>query len=68
MRLTFLTGASALAICIATSEAMALPTALSYTGAVQTYTVPETGEYAVVVDGAQGGNSFQWPTGGGLGA
>ncbi len=68
MRLTFLASASAQAVCCATIDAMATSITLSFTGAIQTFTVPDTGEYATIVDVAQGAASFQHADGGGLGA
>jgi hypothetical protein len=68
MKNLFLAGASALALCLAASQSRATLVTLSYTGAIQTFTVPTDGEYTITADGAQGGDIAVHPGGGGLGA
>jgi PEP-CTERM motif len=61
-----LTGASALAILASAAEANA--ETFAFTGAAQSFTASLSGEYAVELLGASGGNSIAFNSVGGLGA
>src|SRR5579875_2044265 len=54
MRAALLAGSSALALMIG-GLAGAEATTFNYTGAIQTYLVPHTGDYRFVIDGGAGG-------------
>src|ERR1700722_10170029 len=60
-----LVGVSIAALGASAAEAGAM--VFKFTGAVQTYVVPETGEYEIILKGAQGGSSSDGNAGG-LGA
>jgi PEP-CTERM motif len=60
-----LVGVSIAALAASAAEAGAM--VFKFTGAVQTYVVPETGEYEIILKGAQGGSSSDGNAGG-LGA
>ena len=60
MRLLLLAGTSLLALAAASAPAVA--TTFTYTDSVLTYTVPDTGQYEITANGAEGGDN------GGLGA
>ncbi len=64
MKASLLLGSSLIALAAAVTQARA--TVIIYSGAATTYTVPVTGTYDIVVEGAQGGNRVA--SSGGLGA
>ncbi len=68
MRPLLLAGTSLLAVSASVASASA--TAFTYTGGFQTFTVPTSGTYDILADGAQGGSSMfnQNVAAGGLGA
>lgn len=55
MKLPLLLGASALAVCAATSLADAGPVDFAFTGGIETYVIPTTGIYDITAIGAEGG-------------
>src|ERR1700733_403744 len=57
-----LVGVSIAALAASAGEAGAK--VFGFTGSVQTYRVPETGEYEIILAGAQGGSSFDGNAGG----
>ena len=57
-----LVGVSIAALAASAAEAGAM--VFKFTGAVQTYVVPETGEYEITLAGAQGGSSSDGNSGG----
>src|SRR3984957_14029147 len=57
-----LVGVSIAALAASAAEAGAM--VFKFTGAVQTYVVPETGEYEIILKGAQGGSSSDGNAGG----
>ena len=61
-RKLLLVGVSAAALAVSAAEAGAK--IFLFTGSVQTYLVPETGEYEIPVAGAQGGSSSDGNAGG----
>ena len=61
-RKLLLVGVSAAALAVSAAEAGAK--IFLFTGSVQTYLVPETGEYEITVAGAQGGSSSDGNAGG----
>ena len=61
-RKLLLVGVSAAALAVSAAEAGAK--IFLFTGSVQTYLVPETGEYEITVGGAQGGSSSDGNAGG----
>lgn len=54
MRAALLAGSSVLALMVG-GLGSACATTFSYTGAAQTYTVPQTGDYQLIISGASGG-------------
>lgn len=68
MKQILLAGASLLALALGMTEAGAVPTVFSFTGASTTYTVPTTGTYSLLALGARGGSGNRNSSPGGLGA
>ncbi|MCU0945509.1 MAG: hypothetical protein MUF65_09080, partial [Rubritepida sp.] len=64
----FATLAATAMLGLTAPAAMAAPSAFNFTGASQSFTVAEAGEYRILARGASGGSASSGPVLGGVGA